>query len=148
MKVIFLCTANSCRSQMAEAWARQLFPAGWEARSAGLVTCPISAETRRAMAEAGVSMEGQRSQPLEDYDLDEFDLVVTLSRSAARFLPRLAAPERHLERYVPDPTAMTGRLSEMEAAYREARDRIRRIVEDIVAGRADPGACQDPVSRP
>ena len=62
-----LCTANSCRSQMAEAWARRLFPAGWEAASAGLITYPITDRTLAAMAEAGVAMDGQFSKPFDGF---------------------------------------------------------------------------------
>ena len=135
MKIIFLCTANSCRSQMAEAWARLLFPAGWEARSAGMLTYPITGDTRRAMAEAGSDMAGQKTKPLDDFDLDDFDLVVTLSRTAGRFLPALADPSRHLDAPLDDPMSATGSPEEIQAAFRAARDRIRALVEEIVAGR-------------
>ena len=134
MKVLFICTANSCRSQMAEAWARRLFPAGWSASSGGLITYPITENTRRAMAEAGVDMEGQFTKTFDQFDLDAFDLVVTLSPEAGRFLPDLAHPERHLRRPVDDPMSARGSDEEIQAAFRVGRDRIRQIVADIVAG--------------
>lgn len=141
MKVIFLCTANSCRSQMAEAWARHLFPTGWEVASAGLMTYPISDNTRRAMDEVGVSMDGQHSQPLEDHDLNAFDLVVTLSEQSTRFLPRLTHPDRHLPRPLRDPMNARGTPAEIRAAFAAGRDRVREVVEevrDLLSGNETP----------
>jgi arsenate reductase len=102
VKVLFICTANACRSQMAEAWARHLFPADWTAASAGLITHPIHDRTRAIMAEAGVGMEGQVSKSIDTQNLDAFDLVVTLSDEAGR------------------------------TAYREGRDRLRALVADLI----------------
>lgn len=138
MNVIFLCTANSCRSQMAEAWARRLFPSDWRAASAGLVTYPVTERTRAAMASAGVAMDGQKSKSLDSFDLDDFDLVVTLSEEAGRFLPPLADPARHLHAPLDDPMAATGPDAEVAACFVRARDRLRELVERIVAdGPAD-----------
>lgn len=136
MKVLFMCTANSCRSQMAEAWARRLFPDGWEAASAGLITYPISERTRAVMAEAGVSMEGQVSKSLDVYDLDDFDLVVTLSRQSTQFLPALAHPERHRRHPIPDPMSATGGPEEIHAAFVRGRDAIRDIVLGLLEDHA------------
>ncbi len=133
LRIIFLCTANSCRSQMAEAWARRLFPAGWEVQSAGLLTYPITEETRTAMAEVGLDMAGQESKSMDLFVLDDFDLVVTLSRNSGRFLPRLSRPERHLHRPLPDPMQVTGSDEQVQQAFRKARDRIRQVVEEILA---------------
>lgn len=134
MKVLFICTANSCRSQMAEAWARKLFPDGWEVASCGLVTYPIVQETKAAMQEVGLDLEDQRSQSLDEYDLDRFDLIVTLSRQSGRFLPALRDPSRHVRRPVEDPMSFRGTPEEVAEAFRQGRDRIRQIVEDVVAG--------------
>ena len=133
MKVIFICTANSCRSQMAEAWARRLFPAGWTIYSGGLLTYPITDDTRRAMAEVGLDMAGQKTKTFDQFDLDAIDLVVTLSTEAGRYLPALAHPVRHLRRPVTDPMAAKGSSEEIQAAFRLGRDRVKQIVEDILA---------------
>lgn len=132
MKVLFICTANSCRSQMAEAWARKLFPAGWTVLSGGLLTYPISDKTRGAMAEVGLDMDGQETKTFDQFDLDSFDLVVTLSNESGRYLPRLADPGRHLRRPVSDPMSATGLPEEIQAAFRVGRDRIKLIVENII----------------
>jgi arsenate reductase len=131
VKILFMCVANSCRSQMAEAWARSLLPREWEISSCGLITHPIAEETKAVMAEVGLSLDDHRSKSVDEFDLEEFDLVVTLSRTAARYLPRLGCPERHLERPVPDPMAVEGSKTAIRRAFREGRDHLRRIVEEL-----------------
>ena len=135
-----MCTANSCRSQMAEAWAGRLFPAGWTANSCGLVTYPIVEETRRAMAEVGLDMIGQTPQSLDEYDLDSFDLLVTLSSESNRYLPVLRDPGRHLAIPVEDPMSAKGTDDEIRKAFLAGRDRIRQIVQDIASGRLPTGS--------
>ena len=133
MKILFVCTANSCRSQMAEGWGRRLFPAGWTAASAGLITHPIHARTRAIMAEAGVDLEGQQPKSIDAVDLASFDLVVTLSEEAGRFLPTLPEPSRHRRHPVPDPMAFRGDPEQVRQAYRQGRDAIRALVAGLVA---------------
>ncbi len=138
--ILFMCTANSCRSQMAEAWAHRLFPAGWTVNSCGLVTYRITAETRQALAEVGLDMEGQTPQSLDEYDLDSFDLIVTLSPEAGRFLPVLRHPGRHLACPVEDPMSATGSKEEIRQAFRIGRDKIRQIVLDVASGSLGSGS--------
>jgi arsenate reductase len=140
VNVLFVCTANSCRSQMAEAWARHLFPAGWRAASAGLVTYRITDRTRWVMDEAGVAMEGQVPKTFDGLDLDAFDLIVTLSEEAGRYLPEPSRPERLVRRPLDDPMAATGEPEAVRDAFRRGRDRIRDLVEDMVPGRLGPGS--------
>jgi arsenate reductase (thioredoxin) len=139
MRVLFVCTANSCRSQMAEAWARHLFPPGWEVASAGLLTFPISARTRAVMEEIGLDMAGQSPQSIDEVDLDRFDLVVTLGREAGQYLPALADPLRHRRRPIDDPMAAEGTPEEVRAAFRRGRDQVRAIVAEVVAGHRGQG---------
>jgi len=133
MRVLFVCLANSCRSQMAEAWARRLFPVGWEVSSAGILTYPISRRTRWVMEEAGVSMEGQSPKTVDTMDLDTFDLVVTLSREAGKYLPAMACAERHWARPISDPMSAEGTPDEVREAFRKGRERVRAIVEQVLA---------------
>lgn len=139
MKVLFLCTANSCRSQMAEAWARHLFPEGWQVASGGLLTYPISAKTRATMAEVGLDMAGQQTKTFDQFDLESFDLVVTLSQEVGTYLPALAHPERHLPCPIADPMSARGSTEEVRDAFRQGRDRTRNIVQAVVEGRLQPG---------
>ena len=132
MKILLMCTANSCRSQMAEAWARRLFPADWMVQSAGLVTSPISIKTKEAMAEVGIDMQTQYSKPVDDFDLQGFDLVLTFSRRAAEFPPVAGLGERHLHVPVDDPTGLIARPDVVRAAYAETRDEIGEILRKFV----------------
>lgn len=132
-----MCTANSCRSQMAEALARRLFPSDWRVSSCGLVTYRITSGTRQAMAEVGLDMEGQAPQSLDEYDLDSFDLIVTLSPEAGRYLPALNDPARHHACPIDDPMSAQGSEDEVRQAFRTGRDRIGQIVRDVVAGSLD-----------
>lgn len=135
MKVIFICTANSCRSQMAEAWARHLYPADWTICSGGLLTYRITEKTKAAMAEVGLDMAGQQTKTFDRFDLDTFDLVVTLSKEAGSYLPQLADPSRHLRKPISDPMSSEGSDEEIRTAFREGRDRVKGIVEEILATR-------------
>jgi arsenate reductase (thioredoxin) len=133
VKVIFICTANSCRSQMAETWARHLFPDDWNVASAGLLTYPISRRTEAVMQEVGLSTAGQHSQSIDEYDLDAFDLVVTLSDEAGNYLPALRDPSRHWHRPFADPMAAVGTPTDVREAFREGRQQARRIVQEVIA---------------
>jgi len=140
LKVLFLCTANSCRSQMAEAWARKLFPDSWEVSSGGLLTYRITKKTRAVMAEVGLDMAGQQTKTFDRFDLDEFDLIVTLSEEVAAYLPGLADPSRHVPCPIVDPMSATGEPEEVREAFRTGREQIRRIVEAVVSGDLAPGS--------
>jgi len=133
VKVLFVCTANSCRSQMAEAWARHLFPDAWRVASAGLVTYPISRRTRAVMQEVGLDMAGQHPKTIDEVDLDGFDLVVTLSEEAGRYLPGLRSPQRHWPRPFADPMAAEGEPEQVREAFRSGRSRARAVVEEVLA---------------
>jgi arsenate reductase (thioredoxin) len=132
MKILLVCTANSCRSQMAESWARKLFPRKWEVHSAGLITSPISSKTKEAMKAKGLHMRSQRSKSIDDYNLNDFDHVLTFSKQAANFLPTLKHPERHIHFPVTDPTGSTGTPAQVKKAYAEARDLIGDILKKFV----------------
>jgi len=140
VNVLFVCTANSCRSQMAESWARHLFPSDWSTASAGLVTYRITDRTRWVMEEVGVSMDGQHPKTFDTLDLDGFDLVITLSREAGRFLPSLAHPDRLVRRPLDDPMSVSGDSEEVREAFRIGRDKVRVVVQEVVDGHLAPGS--------
>jgi len=117
---------------MAEGWARRLFPAGWKANSAGLVTHAVSRRATAVMAEAGLDLTNQYSKTYDSVDLDAFDLIVTLSEEAARFLPVGRAGQPRLHRPVADPMELQGAPETVRAAFRVARDAIAAIVRDVV----------------
>jgi protein-tyrosine-phosphatase len=84
------------------------------------------------MAEVGLDMAGQRSQPIDDFDLNAFDRVVTLSRQSTRFLPALRDPSRHRARPIPDPMSCEGTETEKTAAFAAGREAVRAIVEELL----------------
>ena len=134
MKVLFLCTGNSCRSQMAEGWARALKPDVVEAYSAGIEKHGINPHAVRVMAEAGVDISRQLSKTPADLGSIEFDFVVTVCGHADEHCPTFPARTRVVHVAFEDPPRLTRHLPDGEeklAVYRRVRDEIRRFVETL-----------------
>ena len=134
LKVLFLCTGNSCRSQMAEGWARALKGDAIEAYSAGIETHGLNPRAVAAMAEAGVDISGQKSQHVGEFADVSFDFVVTVCGHANEHCPIF--PGRAKVVHVPfddPPKLAAGAATEEEALapYRRVRDEIRRYVESL-----------------
>ena len=132
-KVLFLCTGNSCRSQMAEGWARELLGDGIEAYSAGVEAHGLNPRAVRVMAEAGVDIGGQRSQQVDEYADLAPDLVVTVCDSAAELCPVLPGAKRTIHRSFRDPARADGSEDDVLAVFRSVRDEIRAFVESLPA---------------
>jgi arsenate reductase len=133
VRVLFLCTGNSCRSQMAEGWARALKGDVIEAHSAGTRPQGVNSLAVRAMAEAGVDISAQTSKRPEAIGL-EFDYVVTVCDSAHEACPVFPAKTRVVHVGFDDPPRLAeGARNEEEAMthYRRVRDEIRRFVETL-----------------
>ena len=133
MNVLFVCTANSCRSQMAEAWARELFPEKWRVSSAGLLTYPISRRTMSVMDEVGLDLSHHHSKSIEEVDLEQFDVVVTLSKEAEKYLPELRTGAEHRRRAFRDPMGASGTSEEVRRAFRDGRQKALDIVQEVIA---------------
>ena len=133
-KVLFLCTGNACRSQMAEGWARHLVGDRLEAFSAG--TCPRGLDPRavRVMAEEGVDISGQRSKHVDEVCHIPFDYVVTVCDRARDACPVFPGKVRLLHAGFEDPAAAQGTEEEVLALFRRVRDEIRRFIERLPAG--------------
>ena len=134
MKVLFLCTGNSCRSQMAEGWARALKGDVVDACSAGLERHGLNPHAVTVMAEAGVDISRQHSKTLAEIRLGEFDYVVTVCSHADENCPVFPGKTRVRHVRFEDPPALTKDLPDGEAklaVYRRVRDEIRRFVERI-----------------
>jgi phosphate transport system protein len=126
--VLFVCVANSARSQMAEAWGRHLAPAGIEVASAGTAPTQVNPLAVQAMAEVGLGMEHARSKSLADVDLSRFDVVVTLCEESA--CPVLPPGPTHVHWPLPDP-AGHGAGPEALTRFREVRDELAARVERL-----------------
>jgi arsenate reductase len=136
-KILYLCTGNSCRSQMAEAWTRYLRGDAFETWSAGTVPKPLDPRAIEVMREAGVDITEQRSKDLEELlDLD-LDYVVTVCDGAHESCPVFPGRTRILHRGFEDPPKLADEASSEEEAlshYRRIRDEIRRFVEALPEG--------------
>lgn len=135
-KVLFLCTHNSARSQMAEGLLRGLAGERFEAASAGTEATRVRPEARAVMAEIGVDISGQESETLERYLGESFEYVITVCDSAAESCPVFPGAAERLHWSLPDPSVVRGEEEERLAAFRSVRDRLRRHIEsELVDGR-------------
>lgn len=140
MKVLFLCTGNSCRSQIAEGWARWLGGDAIDALSAGIEAHGKNPRAIAVMAEAGVDISGQESTRLTDAMLAEADYLVTVCGHADEHCPTLPPGMRREHWPLSDPAKATGSEEEIMAVFRASRDDIRARVEDLLARLAKDGA--------
>lgn len=129
IRVLFLCVHNSSRSQMAEAFARALAPAGVIVMSAGTEASQVHPRAVEVMREVGLDVSGQSSKTLDSVPWRECDTVVTLCGEAEESCPQLAASVRRIHWPLPDPAAVKGK-GQLEA-FREARDEIRWRVASL-----------------
>jgi arsenate reductase len=134
--VLFLCTGNSCRSQMAEGFLRQLAADRYEALSAGLEPHPIHPLTKQVMEEAGIDISGQRAKDVKEYlGRKAFAYVIIVCDHAQRACPTIfpGVTERLFWPFE-DPAAFEGGEEETLAKFREVRDQIRARLEAWLAG--------------
>jgi arsenate reductase len=134
LKILFLCTGNSCRSQMAEGWARHLKRESIEAHSAGVEAHGLNPDAVRVMAEAGVDISGQRSKTADEFGGVDFDYVVTVCGHAQERCPVFPGKAKMVHADFDDPPRLAaGAATEDErlAPYRRVRDEIRAFVERL-----------------
>jgi arsenate reductase len=130
-KILFLCTGNSCRSQMAEGWTREIKGEEFEPYSAGIKASGVNPRAARAMSEAGVDISGQRSMTTDELPDVAFDYIVTLCGHAQENCPFFPGGGKRLHRGFDDPPALEDPAASDEenmAAYRRVRDEIRNFV--------------------
>lgn len=134
IKVLFLCTGNSCRSQMAEGWARHLKGEVIEPYSAGLAAQGLNPRAVQVMAEAGVDISGQRSKRLEEVKDIPFDYVITVCDNAHESCPVFPGRVKVIHAGFDDPPKLAAAARTEEEAlncYRRVRDEIRMFVEQL-----------------
>jgi len=130
--ILFLCTANSCRSQMAEGFARHLAPDGIKIYSAGTLPKEIHPLAVRVMKEAGIDISGQRAKGIEAIPIETIDLLITLCGEAEEACPAPAARVERRHWPLRDPAFAPGTEEERLRIFREVRDQIRRRVEELL----------------
>lgn len=134
-KVLFLCTGNSCRSQMAEAFLRLYGSDQFEAFSAGLQPTEINPFTYKVMAELGLDLAGQRSKGVDEFLGKElFQYMITVCDDADKNCPTVwPGVSQRLHWSFEDPAKIEGSEEERLAKFREVRDQIQRRVQEWVA---------------
>ena len=140
VRILFLCTGNSCRSQMAEGWSRALKSGVVEAYSAGIETHGLNPSAVRVMAEAGVDISSQRSKHVDEVRDVPFDYVITVCDHAHEHCPLFPGRARVVHVGFDDPPKLAaGAASEDEALvhYRRVRDEIREFVETLPESLSD-----------
>ena len=134
LRILFLCTGNSCRSQMAEGWERKLKSDSLEAHSAGIEAHGLNPRAVTVMDEAGVDISGQQSKTVEQLGNRQFDLVVTVCDHARESCPVLPGNARRVHVGFDDPPRLArsaGTEAEALEHYRRVRDEIRAFVEQL-----------------
>ena len=134
MRVLFLCTGNSCRSQMAEGWARHLKSDCLEAHSAGIETHGLNPNAVKVMAEVGVDISGHRSKHIDEFKDMDFDYVVTVCGHANEHCPVFPGKTKVIHVGFDDPPKLAEKAATEEEAldcYRRVRDEIRAFVETL-----------------
>jgi arsenate reductase len=132
INVLFVCTGNSCRSQMAEGWLRTLGAGRYGADSAGIESHGQNTRAIDVMAEAGVDISAQASKLLTDRHLQWADWVVTVCGHADETCPMLPPGTRKEHWPLEDPARAEGDEQAMLAVFRSTRDEIRRRVTELV----------------
>lgn len=129
-KVIFICTHNSARSQMAEGILKSLFGDRFEVYSAGTQPSRVNPYAIRAMGEIGIDISGQSSKALGKFEGTDFDYIITLCGDANEACAFLEAGGRNrLHRGFPDPSGFRGKDEEILAGFRNVRDEIKTWIE-------------------
>jgi len=132
IKVMFVCTGNSARSQMAEGFARH-FGQGWvEAYSAGVEPSRLNPFAVAAMQEKGIDISHQQSKPLDEDLARRMDVVVTVCGNADKRCPILPPEVRRLHWPLEDPAAAMGSQAEILDTFRQIRDQIEARVQGLV----------------
>lgn len=138
LKVLFLCTGNSCRSQMAEGWLNSRYAGQVSASSAGSdpsgYVHPLAV---RVMGEAGIDLSGGHSKHLNEFLDESFDMVLTVCDSAAEACPVFPGRARRVHRDFTDPAKAEGSEDEVLEVFRRVRDEIRDWLDELFAGQGE-----------
>lgn len=133
-KILFLCTGNSCRSQMAEGWAKKLLAGQVKVYSAGIEKHGLNPNAVKVMQEAGIDISAQQSTKVDELDEKEFDYVITVCGHANENCPFFPAKTAIIHKGFDDPPRLAKEAKDEEEAlnhYRRVRDEIRDFVNNL-----------------
>jgi len=131
-RILFLCTHNSARSQMAEGLLRALGDSAYNVFSAGTIATSVRAEAIAVMREIGIDISGQESKTLDRYLSEPFDLVITVCDSANEACPLFPNAKQRWHWSIDDPSGVQGTEEERLTAFRRARDELHRNIESEI----------------
>ena len=131
-KIMFLCTGNSCRSQMAEGFAREFGKGLIEPYSAGLMAVGVHQRAIAVMKEAGIDITGQKSEEIDEGLLRTMDMVITLCSNAEEACPYTPPEIMRIHWPITDPVGTSGTEAEITKEFRRARDEIREKIENLI----------------
>jgi arsenate reductase len=131
-KVLFVCTGNSVRSQMAEGLLKALGSGQWKVRSAGVIRSYVHPLAIQVMDEIGIDISQQTSKSMDQFVNDKFDYVITLCDHAAQFCPTFGGRRERLHWPFEDPAGAIGTVEKRLAVFRRIRDGIKRKIEEFL----------------
>jgi arsenate reductase (thioredoxin) len=129
INVLFICTHNAARSQMAEGYLRAKYGDQYDAFSAGTEVSTVSLFAVRAMLEIGIDISHQRSKSLDEFDGKKMDIVVTVCDNAKAACPFFPGAKKTMHMSFPDPKGFTGSDEEVLAGFQKVRDEIIRWID-------------------
>lgn len=132
IRVMFLCTGNSCRSQMAEGFARVLGKGLIDAHSAGLTPTDVHERAVAVMQEVGIDISDQESKEIDTDFLLSMDVIITLCGNAEASCPMTPPHIKRIHWPIDDPAAADGTEDEIMSAFRRARNEIRGKIEELI----------------
>ena len=132
INIMFLCTGNSCRSQMAEGFAREFGKGLIAPHSAGLIAAGVNPRAIAVMKEAGIDISRQKSEEINEDLLRTMDIVITLCGNAEESCPYTPPEIKRIHWPIKDPVGTIGTEEEIMKEFRRARDEIRNRVEELI----------------
>jgi arsenate reductase len=133
INILYLCTGNSCRSQIAEGWTRHMGGNNVEVQSAGIQAHGKNPRAIAAMAESGIDISGQESTIVSDVMLELADVVVTVCGHADEQCPALPPSVKKIHWPLTDPAKASGTQEQIKNEFRATRDDIEKRVRDLLA---------------
>jgi arsenate reductase len=138
-RVLFVCTHNASRSQMAEGFLRHLGGDAFQVNSAGTEPGALHPLAVEVMAEEEIDISGQRAKPVDGFVRQPFDYVITLCDEANETCPFFANAAARLHWSFPDPSTAGGTHEERIAVFRQVRDGVRARVEELILAERGKG---------
>jgi arsenate reductase len=143
IKAMFLCTGNSCRSQMAEGFARELGKGLIEPYSAGLIAAGVNPRATRVMKEAGIDISKQKSEEIDENLLRTMDIVITLCGNAEESCPYTPPEIKRIHWPIKDPVGTIGTEEDIMREFRRARDEIKKKMLELINSLKTKGGSRD-----